>query len=223
MRNFESNCYIDLIENTTLFSLKKFIKDEINFLKTTPSLKRKSFIDLGAGHGRLIPYFYDQVNAYYSIEINPKMFNELLKRSDDYNAKAFKADFLSINRILPRIKEPLLVLAQNTIGTLEGDLEVLLKELSIFLKNNGGELVISFLKAEAMKDFGENELFPHIKEMIGDIDYEKSDLAKGRLETSSGYTSIWRNEEEINYILNQFGLDVKQSLKTDIYEIYYLA
>ncbi|MDV7186091.1 hypothetical protein R3X25_02255 [Lutibacter sp. TH_r2] len=224
MRNFNSKEYIDLVENTHLKVLNEFMNDEVNLIKSISNLKSKTLVELGAGHGRLIPILSPVCKEFHLIEINKDMYTELEKRANNYpNTSSTLGNMLDLNKYFKlEIKNTLLILAQNTIGTLEGNLIEILKEIKKFLKQNNAEMIISFFKAKAMNDFGKNKLFPSIKPMIGNIDFKKSKLNEGRLVTNNGYTSIWREDEEINKILSFLELEPKKIIDKECYIIYYL-
>lgn len=222
-RNFNAQDYISLVENSSLHVLNNFMKDEIELIMRVPCIKEKTFYDLGAGHGRLIPMVAPVFKNYVGVEINLLMFNELNKRCMNFqNTQVFNTDISKLHNLNFKTGNNLFVLAQNTIGTIEGEHLKVLESLKNTISKIKGEVIISFFKAEAMNTFGKNELFPELNKMIGDIDIENSNLKKGELITKTGYTSKWWLDDEIKELLSFLDMKLLDKIETSHYSINYL-
>lgn len=223
-RNFNAQDYINLVENSSLQVLNNFMEDEIKLIRRVSPIREKTFYDLGAGHGRLIPYVAPIYKNYLGIEINSLMLEELNKRCLPFdNSLALKKDITKLHNLQIKTKDNLFALAQNTIGTIEGSHMQVLESLKKTLRRVNGEVIISFFKAEAMNTFGRNELFPELNQMIGDIDLKSSNLKKGELITKTGYTSKWWSDAEIEELLSVLEMKLIQRIETSHYSINYLV
>jgi len=54
MRKYNAEQYIELVENIDDEILQSHMKAEIEFISKVKDSKNKTFIDLGAGHGRIL-------------------------------------------------------------------------------------------------------------------------------------------------------------------------
>ena len=54
MRKYTAEKYINLVENTDDDILQSYMKAEIDVLSKVKDSKKKTFIDLGAGYGRVL-------------------------------------------------------------------------------------------------------------------------------------------------------------------------
>jgi len=123
MRKYTAEKYIKLVENINDAILQSQMKAEIGVISKVKDSKNKTFIDLGAGHGRILPDLARIARNVISIEINPGMLVELRKRTKMYkNAVAIKGDIQELSKLLKKldVKNPVLMLTQNTLGTIEG-------------------------------------------------------------------------------------------------------
>lgn len=223
MRNFNAKEYEVLIENEAPRELLEFMNSEINFINDVIEENKSHLYDLGAGHGRLVPILSSKSLSYTGVEINPEMFSELKRRCQEFkNATAVMGDMNHLDKLCDFKSNSLFVLAQNTVGTLEGAFENIIKQVSNIVKSSEGKLILSLFNVEAMNDFGRKKLFPHIKQMIGEVDYNNSDLESGNLTTKSGYKSKWWSEVEQNEIVSLLDLSVKKKISNRIFTIYLL-
>lgn len=204
MRNYNFNTYISLVENIQLPEFNNYIKNEINFINSIDESKNKTFIEFGAGYGRIFPYIESQIKDYIGVEINPEMFSELEKRAlNSEKMASIHQDILNINNVHFPIKNSkcVVLLLQNTLGTIEGNLNLFLDELKIFSHKNKVELVISVLKAESMKSLG-LDFYKKIENICGEIDVQKSDINNGVFVSQTGYESKWWKKKDIIKIIS---------------------
>ncbi len=216
MRKYTDQQYIKLVENIDDNILQSMMKKEIEMIENIKDSKKKTFVDLGAGHGRLTPILGKISKNVLSIEINPNMLPELKRRSSKFNnAKVIQGDITKLSQILKneKVKNPVLLLVQNSFGTIEGSSKAVLKEIKKVFKKDGGEIVISFFKAESLKNWG-LKLYPKASEMVGEPDLNKLDLEKGIFVSKTGYTSKWRFKAEVKEILNFLGGDLISKSET---------
>ncbi len=220
MRNFSYKKYIELIEHSKEPIFRKQMIDEYNEISKIKDAKSKTFIDLGAGHGRILPLISKIGKEVISIEINPNMLPELKKRTSKVsNAKIIVGDMTKLSYLLAneKLSNPVLLLLQNTIGTIEGSAEDLLFEMKKVANDNKGEIIITFFRSEKLLDWGINILYPGTSSMVGNPDIKKTDLSKGLFESDTGYTSKWRSKEEIDDLKKFFGGQVINEIWTDYY------
>lgn len=224
MRDFDPYKYIELIENTEIEAVRKYMSDEIDFFLLTENLNHRCIIDLGAGYGRLVDYIASNVKNGLFVEINEKMFTELSKRVEKHNnSKAVLADITNHTSFYPAsLSSPLFLLLQNSLGTIEGSWVKVLEEINSSCEKYEGDLIISFLRSNLMTSVGV-EVFVSLSNMVGNIDYQKSDLENGYLVTDTGYTAKWWSDDETVEIISLLGGRVVRSFITDLYMIHHIS
>ena len=173
MRKYTTEKYIKLVENTNDNILQSYMHAEIDVISKVKNSKDKTFVDLGAGYGRVLPILVKIARNVISIEINPNMIIELRKRTEKYkNAIAIEGDIQKLSSFLEDkdIKNPVLLLLQNTLGGIEGDYKKVLSEVKSTAKKYDGEVIISLFRKESLKDWGVRELYTKLREMTGEPD-----------------------------------------------------
>jgi SAM-dependent methyltransferase len=198
---------------------------ETDILNQVQCPKEKTFVDLGAGHGRILPQAADLAKQVISIELNPDMLPELRRRSREHdNAEIVVGDVTKLTSLLSDedIDNPVLLLLQNTLGTVEGDEDELLDEMNSFSRGRG-EIIISLFQAEALPTWGVNELYPSVQDMVGRPDVEASSFKEGIFRSTTGYESKWWFEDEIQQIINGFDGAVKHEQWEDHFYVGHLS
>jgi len=226
MRNFNSTQYQKLFENWDDPVIKAHEKDEFRLIRQLPDLKQKIILDLGAGYGRILREMSPLIKKILEIEINPEMFQELHKRACVYtNVNVVKADITKLGAELKRhkikVRRPVLLCLQNTLGTIEGDWRTVLAEMKKIGQKYRGEIVLSLYRQQALKDWG-IMTYDHGQVMNGEPDLTKCDFAKGWFESKTGYTSKWWRDEEIDTIKEFLGGKVMAQIIKDAYWIIYM-
>lgn len=216
MRKYTAEKYIKLVENINDAILQSQMKAEIDVISKVKDSKNKTFIDLGTGHGRILPDLAKIARNVISIEINPGMLVELRKRTKMYKkAVVIEGDIQELSKLLRKldVKNPVLMLTQNTLGTIEGDYKKVLSEMKIVAKKYRGEIIISLLRQESLKSWG-MKLYQEIKEMVGEPDLLKTNFNKGLFVSKTGYESKWWSLAEIKGIKNYFGGEIVNEIST---------
>jgi len=217
MRQYTDKKYIEATETKPHPILKKHMNAELEIISKVENSKEKTFIDLGAGHGRLTRPVAKIARNLISIEINKEMLPELNKRSSEFgNTRVIVRDFTKLSDILKTedVKKPVLMLVQNTLGTVEGDWKKVLKEMKKVAEEYKGEIIISFFKQEALKTWG-IELYSSISWMTGELDLDKTDFESGKFVSKTGYISKWRSRKEIEEIKEFFGGEIINEESSD--------
>jgi ubiquinone/menaquinone biosynthesis C-methylase UbiE len=225
MRKFTAQQYIKLVENTNDGILQSHMKAEIGIISQVKDSKTKTFIDLGAGHGRILPDLAKIARNVISIECNPHMLVELKKRTKKYNnASVIEGDMQELAMLLENadIQNPVLLLMQNTLGTIEGDYKKVLSEMKTVAQKYKGEVIISFFRQEALKEWG-IKFYSTVKRMVGEPDLEKTDFENGLFVSKTGYTSKWWNASEIEEIKNSFNGKAMKEVLTPNFVIIHIA
>lgn len=216
MRNYSANDYKVLVENINMPKFKSYIDKEIEYISNQISKsKDRTFIELGAGYGRIVPFIVGNIKNYIGVEINHEMFEGL----DDYcqmytNVESIYGNMIHLNDLFKgrSLNNVVVLLLQNTLGVVEGDLGKVKKALKKFFKYRNGDLIVSVLKSERLSDFG-LEFYDNIKEISGNYDASKSDLENGVFITDSGYQSKWWKKEEVESFSKEIGGKIE-----DVYE-----
>lgn len=198
---------------------------EIKIIGSVEHTGEKTFIDLGAGYGRLTRVLADMAKRVISVEINPDMLKELRRVSKGIRkAKVVKGDFTKLSSILKPsdFEQPVFLLMQNTLGTLEGEnLEGVFLELKRKAKPRNGEIVISLFRQESLHDWG-MRFYHDIQEMSGEPDLEKTDFRAGLFVSKTGYTSKWRSRAEIEAMIQTLEASVLHQIWSEQYCVLHL-
>ena len=216
MRAYTADKYFEYVENFNDPVFQSWQKTEGDVISHVKNSKSKTFIDLGAGYGRVLRIIANIAKNVLAIEINPGMLEELRRRSMEYsNVKVMGGDMQNLLDLLEseEVKNPVLLLLQNTLGTIEGDYKKVLSEMKKVATRYRGEIIISLLRQEALKDFG-MKFYTYISPMTGDLDLEKTELEKGLFISKTGYVSKWWTLSDIEEIRKYFGGKVIKEVKT---------
>lgn len=225
MRNYCPSKYIELVENSEVPMLMRFMNQELEFLKKVVGNKNKAIIDLGAGYGRIIPFINDSL-SYYGIEINPEMFDVLQKRAKSRkNIFVGNGDITKLTEFINEYQLPknnvIFTLLQNTVGTIEGDLTSLVYEIKNVLREPSNELIISFFRVGALRKDGIN-MFKSLSSMVGEPDFSKTNFKSGLFVSNTGYEAKWWSDVEINQFIDNFNPKIVSVVKRNEYFICHL-
>ncbi len=225
MRKYTAEKYIGLVENIDDSILQSHMKAEIDVISKVKDSKNKTFIDLGAGHGRILPDLVRIARNVISIDINPDMLKELERRTRMHvNASVIKGDIQELSKLLKKadVQNPVLLLIQNTLGTIEGDYKKVIAEIKTVAKKYKGEIIISLFRQESLKNWG-IKMYSKIKEMVGEPDLQKIDFKRGIFISKTGYESKWCNSAEIKGIKKYFGGKLINEIKTPYFCIIHIS
>lgn len=201
--------YIRSVENSSHPLMKSYEQAEIDFLTTSiENLEMKTFIDVGAGYGRILPYVAPpKTRNVVAVEINGSMFEELDKRCKEYtNVKAVKADANNLSEVLKSedLVSPVLVCLQNSIGTWEGDYRKAISEMGKIAREKQGEVIISAWRGEQFKDYA-IDIYTALSPVVGEPDPTQSDFENGIFRSKTGYVSKWWSPAQREEILKILG------------------
>jgi SAM-dependent methyltransferase len=175
------------------------MEEELGFIARTSGVHGRTIVDLGAGHGRVVGDIARLGRNVVAIEINPDMYRGLAERAEALpTVEAVRGDILDLDQLLERatVVEPLFLILQNSIGTIEGDHEALLEVVQSQMQQYDGQLVLSLLRQSALAGWG-LEMYASLSEMVGEVDLEATDTDRGRFVTTTGYASTWWTDAEI--------------------------
>jgi len=183
--------YIELIEKSSFPPLQEFLNTELAVIKGVDNPREKTFIEIGAGYGRVIPQLSEIAKKVIAIELDKEMFNELRERGEKYpNVLVIEGDAQQLFNLLKNldIQKPVLLSLCNTLGTLVGNsLEILSKMVKV-AKDNKGEIIISIYTQESLKEYG-IPMYNSTSALSGEPDLEKIDFQKGNFISKTGYQS----------------------------------
>ena len=222
MRGFRADKYQRLLEWSEDPVLQTYMRDELSVIQRIDNPHKKTFLDLGAGYGRLLEPLASLAGQVIAIEINPAMADELRNRSRNLeNVIVIISDFCKFTRSIAgnSISDPVFLLLQNTLGTVEGDETAVLSEIRSSLEMTGGEVVISLFRQPALRTWG-MKFYRDLEDMVGEVDPIATDFSCGLFVSKSGYTSKWRTDAEIEAITTYLGGHVADR---SVGEAYYIA
>jgi SAM-dependent methyltransferase len=199
MRSYTAERYERLVEDTRDPRLQRYMEEERRFIARIPGVHGRTIVDLGAGHGRVVGDLARLGRNVVAIEINPDMFRGLEERARALPAvQAVRGDILDLEQLLmgETVVDPVFLILQNSIGTIEGDHEELLDVVRSQMRKYDGQLVLSLLRQPALADWG-LEMYASLREMVGEVDLAATDTARGRFVTTNGYVSTWWTDSEI--------------------------
>jgi ubiquinone/menaquinone biosynthesis C-methylase UbiE len=193
--------YIRLVEGTSDPILQDYMKTEIEYIiRNVKMPSSKTFVEVGAGYGRVIPQLSKIGKNVLAVEINKKMLKELKKRAKNFtNVTIIEGDANQLTKLLSKyndiIEKPVLLSLQNTLGTIIGDPYNVLAEMKKIAIMKKGEIIISLFCQESLKDWGV-KMYKSLQEMVGEIDIRKTDFTRGIFISKTGYKSKWWTLEE---------------------------
>jgi SAM-dependent methyltransferase len=222
MRNYTAESYKELVADIDDEILQRFMSAEHEFIRGVEDSEKRTFVDLGAGYGRVVPFLSFISRDVVAIEINPEMFRGLEETASKLpNVTAIKGDFLLIDRLLPQdLARPVFLILQNSLGTIEGgDGTQLVDIVAREAAKRNGSLVLALLRQPALRDWGVS-MYGKLEPMVGKVDMDKSDFEEGLMVTDTGYTSKWWTDEDIEGF-KALGRVVREE-STDEYELLQL-
>lgn len=204
MRNFTADSYRQW-HDLDGQAMQRFMQDEEYYIGTVPESDSKTFVDLGAGYGRVVPLLSRIARDVIAVEVNPNMFEGLEEEAAKHdNVTAVQADFLKLPEVLPpELKHPVFLILQNSLGTIEGGdgqdaLDVVVAEA----RKCQGELILGLFRQQALEGWGVDALYgtPERTARLGHVDRERSDFENGLFVTDRGYTSKWWTDQDLDRI-----------------------
>ncbi|MCP4550985.1 MAG: class I SAM-dependent methyltransferase [Bacteroidetes bacterium] len=192
------------IEFSTNKNIQHCMKTEYNIIRNVSYKSKKNVFDIGAGYGRLTPFLSALFKTVYAIEIEEKMFHFLKMRNNQFkNCTSFYTDFFQSSILINTIdkNKNVYILAQNTFGTFNKNIDEATNYISKLLKK-GDELIITFFKAESLKNEG-LEIYKSLRDMLGNPDFEKISYYSGDYYSDTGYYSKWMTSLEVDLFIKQ--------------------
>lgn len=202
MRKFTAEQYKALLEDSQDPLIQKFSVYEKEFLKRTPDAYTRTFVDLGAGHGRILPTIAPLARNVVAIEINPDMYhgpNGLKARAQAFgNVTTVQGDMLDLPKLLEGhdVVNPVFLLLQNTLGTIEGDYKEVLRVVSDEARRRNGELILSLLRSNVLRNLGLS-FYAGLGEMVGEMDPQRTEPERGWFRSRTGYESKWWYDKKL--------------------------
>lgn len=93
--------YIQAVELTDNKGLKEYMSEEKEFImEEIEDPKDKTFIDIGAGYGRILPHLAEQAGKVINIELDENQFNWLNRKCADYPTQTHSEQMPTILRKL---------------------------------------------------------------------------------------------------------------------------
>lgn len=185
---------------------QSYMQKELEFIARIPDSRSRTFIDLGAGYGRLEDSLSKLAREVVAIELIDDMYQELDKRAERLpNVIATQADITNLEQSLKGfiLNEPVFLVLQNTLGVIDGDIQNFLRQLKTYAKANNGEIVLSLFRQEDFENWGSG-VYEKAEKMVGKVDFNKSDIKRGLITTNTGYTSKWWTQEDVDKLNQDF-------------------
>ena len=197
--------YIKLMEHSHNKTLQSYMSSEKDIISHVKGSKKRTFIDLGSGYGRVLPLISSLGRNVIAIELSPKLFIELNKRSKELgNCEALLGDITNSSKLLDgkTAVNPVVLLLLNTLGIvqgIEGAYQKVLAEMKDIAQKRDGSVILSLFCQEGLKKFGLT-VYASLKSMVGPVDMERTDFDRGLFVSKTGYISKWwtiKEREEI--------------------------
>lgn len=214
MRPYTTQDYIRLVESISDEGLQEYMQAEKDFVANIPDASRRTLVDLGAGYGRVLDVMARSARNAIGVELNPDMLAELQRRAAQYpNVSAVGGYMQELPELLDRedVVSPVLLSLQNTLGTIEGDYEGVLNAMRSVAKEHGGAVVLSLFRQGGLRDWGVS-MYEKISDMVGTPDLERIDFDAGLFVTTTGYTSTWWRDSDIEDLIDFFGGNVAREV-----------
>jgi SAM-dependent methyltransferase len=225
MFKWSTEQYIEEVENGSDPGLQEYQAAEIKFIKdniTKP--EEKTFIDVGAGYGRVVTQLAPIAKQVIAIDIDKQLLEELRRRANHFNnALVIEGSGDDLVKLINKdIEHPVLLSLQNTLGPWDGNRQIAIQQLRALAEQNKGELIVSLFCREAIQDWG-IPMYATTEGLLGKYDPAKSDLATGIYRTSTNYESYWFSEEEREELKHQLGGHVSNEIRDHKYHIFHIT
>lgn len=227
MRNYRPNLYKRLVEESKNLFLSGYITAEKSFIQNCSKYCGiEKVVDLGAGYGRLLNLCIEIYPEYIGIELNKEMFLGLQETYvDNERTTLINSDITKLSNSLEMNgiskSNSLYLMAQNTLGTIEGDFQKMLQDLSLVLNEENTYLVLSVFKRDGLISKG-IEMFNSMEEMVGKRVSTEIDIENGLFVSNTGYSAKWWNAEELGSIFEVLNADIKMYKDFPFYSFYLL-
>jgi len=222
LRPYTAEKFIRLVEGAADDRLQAYMEAEAAFLAEEPDASERSFIDMGAGYGRALPTLAPIAGHVTCVEFNPQMFGELERRSALYrNVALVNGDMQELPSLLSAADRfrPVVIILQNTLGTVDGDRSRVLAAMRDVATRHSGSVIVSLFRAGALCNWGV-EMYSALSEMVGKPDLERTDCAAGVFVSQSGYTSKWSTDSDVDEIKAFFGGRVLREVREPEFVIF---
>jgi len=223
---WNSQKYIDLVENGNEAGLQAYQKAEIDYLTAKViSPQNKTFIDVGAGYGRILPHLSKISRRVVAVEIDDNLEQTLEERATGLsNCEVVKGDADDLSELLASMENPnpVVISMQNALGPWIGDRLKAIDEMRKVAEAGKGEVIISIFRREALKDWG-LEMYASVNGLLGEYDPESSDLDNGIYKTTTGYESYWFSKEDRGAIKERLGGKIVGGMLEDNFEIIHVS
>lgn len=207
IRPYTADRYKRLVEDSPNEGLQAYMEAERQFLASVEDASAKTFVELGAGHGRAVPLLAAVARDAVCVELNQDMLAELRARSERHgNVTVIDGDVQELPRLLDGLDvvSPVVALLQNTLGTIEGDERKVLTAMKQVAKEAGGDVILSLFRQGALAGWG-MRMYEQLSEMIGEPDPDRTDFRAGLFASRTGYVSKWWSDEEVEEMRAFFG------------------
>ncbi len=221
--HYTAEKYRQLIGGTTDEGLKAYMKREFDFIDGIAAKYVKTFVDLGAGYGRVVPFLAERTRNVIPIELNKDMFRELERVcSQNENCTPTFGDMHNLRELLSGkdVEQPVFLILQNTLAVISNP-EAFLVELASICRERKGEVIISLLRQEALQNWGV-DMYRSLQEMVGEPDLSKTNFEKGLFISKTGYISKWWSQPEITRIKKIMGGEVVNEEISGNYQIIHM-
>jgi SAM-dependent methyltransferase len=222
--DWKTDEYIKLVENTNNPFLREYINIELDYITNIKDLKNKTFIDVGAGYGRVLPQLSRIGKNVLAVELDEHMLKELKNVSSEYgNISIVNADAQNLSEALNGfdMKNPVVICLQNSLGTPYGDPFKIISEMIRVASDNKGELIISLFTQESLKDYGIS-IYDSISGLVGEPDLEKTDFKNGNFISKTGYRGHWWTPEERDKIIQIVGGSIVAEVKGKVFHMIHV-
>lgn len=207
LRPYTAERYKRLVEDSPNEGLQAYMEAEREFLASVEDASSRTFVELGAGHGRVVPLLAEVARNAICVELNPDMLAELHARSERFlNVTVIDGDVQELPNLLQGLDvvAPVIALLQNTLGTIEGDEWKVLAAMKQVAQEGGGDVILSLFRQGALAGWG-LEMYEQLGEMIGEPDPDRTDFRAGLFASRTGYVSKWWTNDEVGEMRTFFG------------------
>ena len=222
---YDSDLYMRRVERVKDTIFQSYQKDEINYIKkNVKETTKKTFVDLGAGYGRIIPEISKIGKRIIAIELGNDMFVALKRNTENLsNVEVINGDFTHLSNLISKVDRPVFLLMQNTLGLWVNESEKeIITQIREVAKTNKGEVIISGFNGESLKDWGVN-FYEKIEDLVGAPDFDRIDYEKGLFISKTGYMSKWRSVKEMQIVGEKLGGKIIEHYSNHNYQFLHIS
>lgn len=186
--------------------------------------KLNTMMEVGCGTGQIIEATSNMVDTsgnveFIGLDINPKFIKHCQKISSGrvafHVADGTKLTAWSTIMLKPRERKTLVCCVNNTLSIMPEEIRPRIVHQMRAVAGPDGLVFLSYWNGRKFRD-GLMQYYRKNPQLCGDFEIAEQDFERRKLMTSTGYTSHWPLEYEVESMLRCYGVPIKDILEVKV-------